>query len=207
MTDSIYDQLNAYGTVAKQRFVENFSGSALDTDRWATNHTLSGTSNMSDTVNGGVALSTGVTNASVSAIDFNDIRQYSPTGSVMILVAQRDNDNQYSECYLRNTDIRGSNTDYAEIYHRIDSANIRLQTRDNAGSSTNVDTGVARNVNEMLYKLECLASTCELSLDGVLKATSGTNLPSLKLQAGLKTQNTSAADRILNVRYVECYNT
>ena len=36
MTDSIYDQLNAYGTVAKQRVVENFSGSALDTDRWAT---------------------------------------------------------------------------------------------------------------------------------------------------------------------------
>ena len=37
MTDSIYDQLNAYGTVAKQRVVETFSGGVLDTDRWATN--------------------------------------------------------------------------------------------------------------------------------------------------------------------------
>ena len=58
MTKSIYDQLNASGTVAKQRMVETFTGDALDTDRWnTTNVTGTGTFAMNDSVDGGFSIS------------------------------------------------------------------------------------------------------------------------------------------------------
>ena len=85
MTDSIYDQLNAYGTVAKQRVVETFSGDALDTDRWDQSNT-NGTQAMADSIDGGLLMSTTSSGSSISYIDFADKKQFSNTGSVMIAV-------------------------------------------------------------------------------------------------------------------------
>ena len=57
MTKSIYDQLNASGTVAKQRVVETFSGDALDTDRWNENESNgTNTFGMADSVDGGYTM-------------------------------------------------------------------------------------------------------------------------------------------------------
>ena len=59
MTKSIYDQLNASGTIAKQRVVETFSGDALDTDRWQLTQIVSTcTATMADSNDGGLLLST-----------------------------------------------------------------------------------------------------------------------------------------------------
>jgi hypothetical protein len=207
MTDSIYDQLNAYGTVAKQRFVENFSGDALDTDRWSSEVVTSGTTDMSDSVNGGLDLATGTTSGGRAKIHFNNVRQYSPTGSAMILVAQRNIDaNNYSEMFLANDYSSSVNAEWADIYHRPDSTNIRLQTRDGSGYN-NTDTGVARHINSMAYKLELKSASCELSLDGIVKATSTSALPTAKLQPVFRNETDTTSSRSLNVTYCEAYNT
>ena len=93
MTKSIYDQLNAHGTVAKQRFVDTFSGRQYDDDRWfyiLFNGT--GAVVMSDEVDGGFKMSSTATGAtSECMIAFDDKRQYSHTGSTWIAVVKSTN--------------------------------------------------------------------------------------------------------------------
>jgi len=207
MTFSIYNQLNPLNGVAKQRFVETFSGDALDTDRWSSEVVTTGTVAMSDSLNGGINLATGTTSGGRAKIHFNNIRQYSPTGSAMIAVAQRNIDaNNYSEMFLANDYSSSVNAQWADIYHRPDSTNIRLQTRDGSGYN-NTDTGVARHINSMAYKLELKSASCELSLDGVVKAISTSSLPTAKLQPVFRTETDTTSSRSLNLTYCEVYNT
>jgi len=94
MTDSIYDQLNASGTVAKQRFVETFSGGLLDTDRWRENDIAgSCTRGISDIADGGYKLIAPATGYARGTIDFDQtatdvgkVRQFNSDGSVSIFV-------------------------------------------------------------------------------------------------------------------------
>ena len=194
-------------SVANQRVVENFSGSILDTDRWASQVVTTGTVTMSDSLNGGINLATGTTSGGRAKIHFDNIRQFSPTGSAMIVVAQRDIDaNNYSEMFLANDYSSSINAQWAEIYHRPDSTNIRLQTRDGSGYN-NTDTGVARHINSMAYKLELKSASCELSLDGVVKAISTSALPTARLQPVFRTETDTTSSRSLNITYCEAYNT
>ena len=193
--------------VANQRVVENFSGSVLDTDRWTSQVVTTGTVTMSDSLNGGINLATGTTSGGRAKIHFDNIRQFSPTGSAMIVVAQRDIDaNNYSEMFLANDYSSSVNAEWADIYHRPDSTNIRLQTRDGSGYN-NTDTGVARHINSMAYKLELKSASCELSLDGVVKAISTSALPTARLQPVFRTETDTTSSRSLNITYCEAYNT
>ena len=90
MTKSIYDQLNASGTVAKQRFVETFSGSLLDTDRWDIYNSGTVPQGMADSIDGGYYITT--TNSwDQVRLNFNDKRQFSGAGS-------RENEEQQGRC-------------------------------------------------------------------------------------------------------------
>ena len=207
MTD-FYDLLNPHGTVAKQRLVETFSGSILDSSRWSTEVVTTGTITMSDDVNGGLDLATGTTSGGRAKIHFNNVRPFSQTGSAMILVAQRDIDaNNYSEMFLANDYTSSANANWAEIYHRVDSTNIKLQTRDNSSGVTSTDTTVARHINPMAYKLELKSASCELSLDGVVKAINTETLPVDPVQPVFRIETDTTSSRSLNITYCEAYNT
>ena len=80
MTDSIYDQLNAYGTVAKQRVVETFSGDALDTDRWENGFGANCTPTMGYNGTEGVSFVTNGTSNAIYMAGFDNKRQYNPQG-------------------------------------------------------------------------------------------------------------------------------
>ena len=206
MTDSIYDQLNAYGTVAKQRFVETFSGSILDTDRW-TYRDLAGTgsSGMSDSVNGGFFVKTATTTGT-SQIDFNDIRQFSHTGSVFIGVLQKVTaTNALLDSGLI-TGITHTDTNTASVNIDTRQTYIRLNTGD-ASANTRTDTDVAIHSNMTSVKIECKAGDIELSLDGILKATKTTNRPTLKMQPYFRPTTLSTPLTEGDISYMECYNT
>ena len=83
MTTSLHE-LFASNTKPRTRFVEHFSGDALDTLRWDTTLVNNGTVAMSDTSNGGLILSTGTSSGTSSAqIDFGDIKQFGGGSSII----------------------------------------------------------------------------------------------------------------------------
>ena len=90
---SVYEITNPLTTVAKQHFVEWFSGEDLDSKRWAyadylsSNHTGSG---MVNDIDGGFKLvgDSSTAGSQNTLISFNDKKQYSNTGSVVIWIAK-----------------------------------------------------------------------------------------------------------------------
>ena len=95
MTKSIYDQLNASGTIAKQRVVENFSGWQYDNDRWFAQNIGGGscTVTMADSDNGGLLLATVDGSSSPSIyLGFDNICQYNPSGFRFISTCKKNDD-------------------------------------------------------------------------------------------------------------------
>jgi len=209
MTDSIYDQLNAYGTVAKQRFVETFSGDALDTDRWDFSPLFSGTQAMSDEVDGGLLMSTTATNTSESYIDTNNIKQFSPTGAVMIAVIKHGSTTGGESYTGLQSGYKQGNGQGAWSYVNDSwkGSVFNFQT-DDGNNNTWIETGcVASDTNWHTHKIELTSSSGSLQIDGNTTVTSTTNLPAVALQPSVGINNSSAVNRTLNIRYMECYNT
>jgi hypothetical protein len=208
MTKSIYDQLNAYGTVAKQRFVETFSGSALDTDRWTTNILYNAsTFAMSDSVDGGFEITTGATNSDRGGIDFNDKRQYAHNGSVCITVVKIPTITSVRTeiCGFYGNGTGSINSAYIGA-DTSTSSNYKLGT---TSATTNSETvgSIAYDTAYHTYKVECGSSNVINYIDNVTDVTKTTNLPASSMQPIIACMTRTSASRTLNVNYVECYNT
>jgi hypothetical protein len=214
MTDSIYDQLNAYGTVAKQRFVENFTGYSLNTDRWNTsNPTGTGTTDMSDSIDGGASVATqsGVNNH--TEINFNGKRQYSPTASVVIGVTTQLVTSSDLFCGF------GSGVNTLDPQHSLatmtqmnPSGWISLQTSDGSNTGLNevYSTVTAKAFGAdawKIWKIENVGSTCNLYISGVLDVTTSTKTPSSAMQPVIGARARSSNVATTRVRYMEAYNT
>jgi hypothetical protein len=206
--DSLYDQLNASGTVAKQRVVETFTGDALDTDRWTTlNIVGSSTALMSDSVDGGLVMTTGTSINDGIRMGFNNKRQYSHTGAVGLFVVRKNsatiNDTRFG---IANNAGTYNNDCTLCVFHQ--SANIYLTTYPAGGYEGGTDTGIDSDTNYHLAKIENLSSSAELSIDGsAVLATRTTNLATASGQPACKLQTSSATSQSSNITYVECYNT
>ena len=206
MTKSIYDQLNAYGTVAKQRFVETFSGSALDTDRWNLGGTSTPTATMADTVDGGIKVSTSGTINHWSALTFNNIHPFSASGVTIIWVSQRDNANAKARHGLSHLGATAEAfTEHHAFLEHGESANIQFATGN--GTNTKTDSGVSVTLNAVLNKIEMGASDGKYSDASGLLATKTTNLPTTTQQPFLYHWSAESAVRSINYRYCEAYNT
>ena len=206
MTKSIYDQLNAYGTVAKQRFVENFSGDALDTDRWSTVDNLnSNTYNMSDSVDGGFSILTNASASSDGAINFNSKRQYSHNGSVCISVVQATTLTGGAEMYfgLNSAPYLASGSLKHVGGIRINAGAFFAQSNDGTTNSS-VTTGVSKDASWHSFKTELDGTDLKAYVDGVLKVTKTTNMPGSAMQPGAEVYDGSME---LRIKYMEAYNT
>ena len=208
MTDSIYDQLNAYGTVAKQRFVENFSGTALDTDRWNVTTTGNGAATMSDEADGGLKITSDSGATGGIMINFNNIRQYSQTGSVCIFVGKRTSasDAQMLGGLSSNTAL---NEDVASIKDYTGYAGNKQFATANNGSWQTQDTTVAKSTNYNSYKIELLSSSVTMSVDGLTEITNSTQVPDAPVQPFFYASESAgaASAKSAQIKYMECYNT
>ena len=209
MTDSIYDQLNAYGTVAKQRFVEDFSGWQYDDDRWGNETTYgSMTFGMADTDEGGFTATTGGADSDSGTINFSNKTQYSPTGAVMISVWKKS----VNLC----AGVTGFKNATGAIYPTSQCAYVRngstssyVELLSGAGTVTSeTDSTTATSEAFHNYKLELITSGAELTYDGTLIVTKTDHKPTSALQPFTGVQKRSGAGvAILTNRYMECYNT
>ena len=209
MTDSIYDQLNASGTIAKQRVVENFSGDALDTDRWATVKSGSGTPtyDMSDSIDGGLSIKTSSTTSTQGNITFNDIRPFSPSGSVFIaVIKQTSTSNTRLTAGLVGSSIAsGVNVSRLQGDTVLDTY-YRLQNQ-NTGSATNTSSTTAVDTSFHVHKIEEKSGSIDYSVDGSVAVTSTENLPIVQQQPYIGVFTRDATESEINITYCEAYNT
>jgi hypothetical protein len=191
-------------SVAKQRFVENFSGTGLDIDRWRYNNLGAGTITvkMADEVDGGIEMTTDASsNASYAIIDFNDICQYDSTSSGFILVGKAK--------VQANTKWYGGLEDnsYFVASYNGNEPYYRLGTRESSAGSTNTATTVASDIAWHTHKAETNGTSVPYWIDGVLAATSTSFVPTgtqSSFQPFIEAYGN--ANKTSQFKYFEAYN-
>ena len=210
--DSVYEMFNSLTSVRKQHFWHWFSGKDLDTKRWAytdylsSNHTGSG---MVDEVDGGFKL---VGNSSGGSsqntlIAFNDKKEFSNTGSVVIWVAKMtatgtNKQGGWGMCgTMPNYWLNGLKINIPTNNTKIDFYTMNNST-ENASGSTDLDSSLSA-ADWHTYKLEQLSSSAKRYIDGVQKAVRTTYLSSTAMQPFVYQKYNGQAE----VKYCEAYNT
>ena len=195
----------------KQHFVEWFSGKQLPS-YWTAVNSGTATTVMADEVDGGLLISTGTTNSSRGFIGFNQKRQYSPTGSVMISVVKHGSLTG-GESYVGLQD--GSNSGigkgaWTHVDNSYKGTYFSLHTV-GAGGSIFVESGYTADTNWHTHKIELTSSQASLEIDGTTTTTStvSSQLPAVDLapSVGINKNVSDSANRTLNIRYLEAYNT
>jgi len=202
---SLYEKLYPLSTIMKQHFVENFSGSVLDTDRWNLGGTNTPTAIMSDTINGGVKVTTGGSINNFATLTFNNIEPFDATSCVIIFVSTRDNTNAKSRHGLSHLGATAEAfTEHHAFVNNGETPEIKFETGNGTNSST--DSGVTATLNTVLNKIEMSSSNGKYFFDGVLKVTKTTNLPTTSQQPYLYHFAQDGAARSINYRYCEAWN-
>lgn len=209
---SLYESFAPLTSVINQHFVEWFSGSALDTNRWTYKDIDSSSTvgTISDEINGGYNIQTGTPVGARCSINFNNKRQFSPTASEIIGVVKgvSSADQGILLGFINGTDPI---TEFEQVLcgydTAVDATKFFIRTGD---ASTNSSTSGSVNIdaNFHVIKIKCGSSDIKSYIDGVLDVTKTTNRPTAKLQPtfyAITRINGSAKNG--RIRYVEAYNT
>ena len=218
MTKSIYDQLNASGTIAKQRFVETFSGGALDTDRWGV---MDGTCVASDSVDGGVLLTSGTALYAGGTFGFansgSTVPAISPFGNPCTMiynlrsatVVQPNTHGAGMVGQIRG-DMAGNNS--ALWCERASFTKWKQRNINSSGSQSDVESTepyTQDNQDWHNFKLDLDSSVTKGSIDGVLASSNSTYTPAsgtkLCPMFGIQNQGNGSATS-LEINYCEVYN-
>tara|TARA_R110000751_G_scaffold121160_1_gene221744 strand:+ start:31 stop:705 length:675 start_codon:yes stop_codon:yes gene_type:complete len=203
---SMYESRSALTTVQKQHFVEWFSGSALDSIWTQTSLNASPTFLISDaSTNNGLAIAPNQTN-SHGLVNFNNKRQYEPTGSVFIAVGRHGVGSQQRAYWGLHGDILATwlhgaewEQDWAQTYQRA--------VTNDGGTKSGTDMGTLSNSEtNAVVKGTLTASNFNITHNGVSKVDKTTDLPTAKLQPVAGAVSTLGA-RGMYTMYMECYNT
>ena len=203
---SVYEMTNPLTTVRKQHFWEYFSGATLNS-RWRQENITgnTGTATMNDAVGGGLKVYAGNSGADMSAIDFNDKRQFSPTASTCIVIGKTTASKQGGWGMLSDvsTGLHGIKT----VINSVNTDPVRLYTADGNTESGETATSFLCSTAQAsfnTYKMWIESSNAYLSINGVLEATKSSNMPALKMQPFAYARLSLA---YTYVKYMECYNT
>ena len=155
-----------------------------------------------------------IANTSSNVITSQLHQPFSSSGSVLIWVQQWSSNvdgTQASTAGLMQGvrgDAAGNN---AAIFNcSLWSANWQARNCGSAGLQTDVDTTVTRDLNKHLFKIQTSGSDCKYYIDGTLRATITTNLPTGDLTAAVGAQNhtnASSGSSVFTIYYVDGYNT
>lgn len=209
--ESMYESFNPLTTVNKQHFVEWFSGSALDSI-WTT-AASSGTFTMDDNVDGGMIAQTTstATNTNIQ-INWNNKRPFDETASVCIFtILPEIHEDTSTNWFIK----AGMGYTLGNTGHWLDvdssATYFRLGTSQSESHSY-VNSSIVLGNTLLGVKIENKASSCEMTLTGVLEATATTGLQTSTgmqpLFYGNRGTNTPAGSPLTyNLRYFEAYNT
>ena len=192
----------------KQHFIEYFSGKQLPS-YWTETLVSGGTISMSDTVDGGLKLTT--VSADKATMTFNGKRQYSHNSSVLLTVFKFDSTQAstiqaiaLSDESTQSPRTSGANT--AGFSDVVNQGTYYVDHGDGVGAVVNTNSGVSVDTNWHIGKLTLGSSSLIFEVDGsAIGSTITTDLPTTNLQPNIHIDSGTAKN--LHVRYLEAYNT
>jgi len=219
------DATNSDAVVAKQRFVYNFAGKNDTSNNIWTFDNHSGTSVAIDSNGMTLTTATSGTNA-YWAFGFNDKKTFDSEGSVCIWCVKPQNEmpdefaNGFQEWGLA-TSIWGSIGSYVVLnttssggtHGGYATDKIALSTHSAESTYTVTDTGLSIEKRWYAWKIENKSSSCELSVDGQLRATNTATLMSAGAIQPFSYANrggdgdAGSIPQKATVNYCEAYNT
>lgn len=206
---SIYETVTPGGLseVKSQHKVVHFSGSQLNTEWTFTNDAGSGSGAMSDVIDDGYKITTGASNNNSSRIHFNDIRHYSNTSSVFIMIAKIGSTSTIgARMGLANVQsVAAISNSIGFRYFSTVGANFQGSTVD--GSTENAVTLTVADTNFHTFQGELKTTAAKFIIDGVLEGVSTSNLPTSNMDPFLWIQTKTTAASTGNIRFMEAYNT
>ncbi len=225
--DSIYEHINAPTNVMKQHFVEYFTGDSLDTFRWGIVSPSSATftATMANEIGGGLKLYSPSSGSHSGCVAFNatttsgnqspmDIRPFSHTGAVCVFVAKFDTYSNYSNGdgsyigFARDANQSAGGVDTLMGGVKGNETTFTMQTTNAAEQQTrHWQTTPTADTNWHTWRLEALASSATMGIDGVLLRTSTDTLPSSKMGICMNANSDSSNNATTYVRYIEAWNT
>ena len=224
---SLHELTNRREKPARMRFVENFSGDALDADTWGTGYTNgTGAFAMADEVDGGFKITSGGSHDNNNSwISFHGnvtaqtapVCQFNPYGSVIIDVIKyplaksvyATAGGGFSSIGKPSQTSASGQSNAVHLVNVSAGANFRFITTNagNAQTSYGADTSVAFDNNYHCNKIELKPSSAENTLDGVLVATITGQLPAHDQAPCYGSQGYNASNPAIQLLYVEAYNT
>ena len=202
---------------ANQRFIYWFSGSVFGTlaggqsedGVWSMRENVGGTPTFTyDDDNKGL-LVTPATPVAWPQMDFNGVIPFIETASTIIgsvsFTVGASSGEQY---YGMSGTIDTSQNQSALIENNSTQVNMRAQTK-GVGVVGNTDTGVPVSTGGTFYtvKIVCKAASIDFYIDGTLRVTATTNLPTISMSPKFYAINRTAGQQILvNIRFVEAWN-
>lgn len=211
--ESINDSFGrSLGYTQKQHFVEWFSGHSLDDHVWNTGNSNAGyTIEMDNSVNGGLKMINNASHTHAAKLDFNLKRQFSSRASGVIYVGKTVTSSGGTIIGLGG-DYRHNNA-YKSTAVQWDAGNsggtVYILSGDGTQQSA-TSTGISRDANRHVYKLENKRNSIACSVDGVQGTSKTTNLPNNnndKMQPLLSAYSYSGNTTTLNINYYEAYDT
>ena len=204
---SYYDLFTDKGQVMSQRFVDYFSGSSLDSRWTTTNVNGTNTFTMSDSVDGGFAITSGTSNGNRGMINFNDKRQYAFNSSVLIAIVTRITaTNAMAIVGFANTGLIQPTLNAAWLGNETSQTFYRLVTSEGS-TQTASNTDIPVDTTTRSIKIECGSTNIKLTIDGVEKVDKTTDRPAAKLQPFFYSRTLTTAAAESRIRYLEAYNT
>lgn len=202
MTESLYNKLYNVKEIARQRFVDNFSGDSLN-ERWTQSGT--GTFAMVNAIDEGFSLIEPTGSQRVD-INFNQRRQYDFAGTTFIAITRKVTASTDTHIGLMELNDVSASADFLlwEVANQLTFYRMRNA---GGGAITNTDSDISTDTTFRVLKISDDGTTINGSIDNIVKSTSTTNLPNGKMQPLYEVFATTTGTREGRIRYYEAYNT
>jgi hypothetical protein len=207
LTKSLYERFYPLTSTGNQRFVANFQGDSFNTNIFNFRNVIgsSGTVTVTDEIDGGLAITTDSTTGSVMQIDMNDRRAFDPRASKFIFVTKRVG-TSLQVLFGLTGDITSSLPNAISVANDTSLTYYSCRViASNTGGFTNSD--VAIDTDWHVHKGVCGTSDYNQYLDGILKITVTSNIPTVKCQPHVTNYARSSGGQESRIRYCEVYNT
>ena len=208
--DLAQDVANPQAVIARQRFVENFSGQELNADIWTTSYNVGAGSNPTPELGGGGVLISSASGGTGNKwqIDFGPNEGvFDPAGCTMIVDYQKvvNDTASAADVFLTPSPDESDPTQY--ILVTDEGSGVKLYMQNSGFNQT--DTGMPSNNQQITAKIDSTSSQVRLSLYGVLRATSTANIPTSGVNPCFRVRGRGVNTNVhqMRVSYCEVYNT
>ena len=223
----LHDLLSREDEITRTRFVDNFSGDALDTNRWGYGGSSGGTANsvaMSDSVDGGLELKAGSSGynfvnlrCGLTGSNDNDgtshptltYKRFNPFGCSIILTYKLGTAKSTFDESGFGFSTEGSgyvNRDNIAMEHFAGNTTYWALRNKISGTNTTTSSNVAPDTSFHTHKIDLTATYCDLLIDGVKKVTNTTGLVTVAVDPSVACATWNNATCSMNLTYMEAWN-